>query len=460
LASASAEDPGAFAAQEMPDRLLERIPAPGTALRVDSARAREAGLTEWKLGNGVQVVLKTTDFKNDELLMTAFSPGGTSLCSDEDFRAADFAENVAQQSGAGLFSHVQLQKFLSGKQASVTPRIYGQSEGMQGYTSIQDIETFFQLIYAYFTAPRYDGPSVEAYFRQMKSNLRDREKQPDTIFFNKVREILTRGHFRGRPVLSDMVDGIDTRRAFEFYQERFSDASDFTFIFVGSISAAGLEPYLRAYLATLPGQGRKERWQDTGLRFFRGKARETVRAGLEQRSLQALVFTGSLAWSREELFRLRILEDYLDLRLREVLREDKGGTYGVSVQADSYRYPVEEYTLGIYFGASPENTEELSRTALKTIAEMKQTLPLESDVAKIREQYLRQHERMLRENSYWRESLRFALFHGLDADIVQWRYRQIEAITPQLIQSILRTYCDEENLLQVTLLPIPPTEEK
>jgi zinc protease len=453
LASASAEAPSAFAAEEMPDRLLEKIPAAGTALRVDSARAREAGLTEWKLGNGVQVVLKTTNFKNDELLMTAFSPGGTSLCSDEDFLAADFAENVAQQSGAGLFSRVQLQKFLSDKQSSVTPRIYGQSEGMQGSTSVKDIEIFFQLIYAYFASPRYDGPAVEAFFRQMKSGLRDREKQPDTIFFNKVREILTRNHLRSRPVLADMIDGIDARRAFELYKERFADASDFTFIFTGSVSADELEPYLKTYLAALPAAGRKESWKDTGLRFFRGTARETVRAGLEQRSLQALVFTGELDWSREELFRLRILEDYLDLRLREVLREDKGGTYGVSVQADAYRYPAGEYTLGIYFGAAPENTPKLSRAALEAIAGMKQSLPSESDAAKIREQYLRQHERMLRENSYWLESLRFALFHGLSADITQWRYRQIEAISPRLIQSILQTYCNEENLLQVTLVP-------
>jgi zinc protease len=460
LASVSSEELEAFAAEEMPEALLEKIPGEGTAVRVDSAQAREAGLTEWKLGNGVRVVLKTTDFRNDQLLVTAFSPGGTTLASDEDFLSDGFAENVALQSGVGPFSLVQLQKFLSGKQAGVTPHIYGLSEGMQGSSSVNDIETFFQLMYAYFTAPRYDGPALEAFFRQLKSSLRDQEKQPNTIFFNKVVEILTRNHPRNRPVLADMVDGIDARKAFEFYKDRFSDASDVTFIFVGSVSADELEPYLRRYLASLPGNGRQESWRDTGLRFFRGKAKETVRAGLEDKAMQALVFTGDLAWSREEAFRLKVLEEYLDLRLREILREEKGGTYGVSVQAEAYRHPVGEYNIGIYFGVSPENAEELSQTALEAIAEMKNTLPLESDAAKIREQNLRQHERLLRENSYWLERLRFDLYHGFPADIASWRLRQIETITPQLIQNLLRTYCNAENLMSVTLMPAGETEER
>ncbi|MDR1315760.1 MAG: insulinase family protein [Spirochaetales bacterium] len=453
LAAASAEEPLALSVEETPDGLLEDLPVPGTAVRVHTAQAREAGLTEWTLGNGARVVLKTTDFKNDELLMTAFSPGGTSLYSDEDFLTASFAENVVQQSGAGLLSLVQLQKFLSGKQIMVTPRIYGQNEGMRGSASVKDIESFFQLIYAYVTAPRYDGPAVEVYLRQLKNNLRDEEKQPDSIFFNKVREILTGGHPRGRPVRADMIDSIDTRRAFELYKDRFSDVSDFTFIFVGSISSAELEPYLCTYLASLPGKGRKESWRDTGLRFSRGKAERTVRAGLEERSMQALVFTGDFDWSREEVFRTQVLEDYLDLRLREILREDKGGTYGVSVGMDVYRYPVGEYTLGIYFGASPENVDGLSQAAVKALEEMKESLPLESDAAKLREQYMRQHERRIRENSFWLESLRFNLLNGLPADIAAWRPQQIGAITPRLIQNLIRAYCNGDNLAQIRLLP-------
>ncbi|MDR1931238.1 MAG: insulinase family protein [Spirochaetales bacterium] len=453
LRAAEEEEVPAYEEEAAPEALLEKIPSPGTAAREDSAQARAAGLTEWKLGNGVRVVLKKTNFKNDELLMAAFSPGGTSLAADEDFLNADFAENIAQQSGAGPFSLVQLQRFLSGRQLSVTPRIFGQTEGMQGSSSVRDAEVFFQLIHAYFTSARLDEPAVEAYFRQVKSGLRDSLKQPDTIFFNKVREVLTRNHPRNRPVLPEMIDTIDRRRAFEFYKDRFADASDFTFIFTGSIDADELEPYLKTYLASLPAAGRKESWRDTGLRLFRGKTEETVRAGLEEKSIAALLFTGDLAWSREEAFGLKVLEDYLDLRLREILREDKGGTYGVSVQADAYRYPAGEYSIGIYFGAAPDNAGELARATVQAIAEMKDTLPAEADAAKIREQMLREHERRLKENPYWLDRLRFDLFHGLPADIEQWRPRQIKAVTPRFIQALIKTYCNEENLARITLLP-------
>jgi zinc protease len=453
LRNAAAEDVPAFVDEVSGGSLLEEIPQPGTALRVRSDQAGAAGLTEWKLGNGMRVVLKTTDFKNDEILMTAFSPGGTSLAADEDYISADFAENVAEASGVGPFSLVQLEKYISGKKVQVTPRIYGQTEGMQGSASVRDVEAFFQLIHAYFTAPRLDDEAMGSYLRQVKNSLRTREKQPETIFFNKVREILTRNHLRSRPLRPETVDKVDTQKAFDFYRSRFADAGDFTFIFVGSISPDELEPYLAAYLASLPGGARKESWKDTGMRLFRGRAEDTVHAGIEEKSLVALYFTGDFAWSRENVFRLEVLEAYLDLRLREILREDKGGTYGVSVSAEAYRYPAGEYSLGIFFGAAPDKAAELTGIALEAVREMKNTLPLAADAAKLREQDFRQHERMLRENAYWLNSLRFNLYHDLPGDIADYRPGQIRTITPELIQNLVRTYCNEENLIVVTLMP-------
>ncbi|MCL1818114.1 MAG: insulinase family protein [Spirochaetaceae bacterium] len=459
LRKAAAEDPEALAEEATPEALLEILPSPGAARRVQSSQAEAAGFTEWKLENGMRVVLKTTDFKNDELLVTAFSRGGTSRAADEDYLSADFAENVAQESGVGQFSLMQLQKFLSGKRVTLTPRIYGQTEGFQGSSSVKDAQTLFQLIAAYFTSPRLDREALGAFFRQVKSSLREEEKQPDTIFFNKVREVLTQNHLRNRPVTPDMIDAIDVDKAFAFYKDRFANAAGFTFIFVGSLSAQDMEPYLETYLAGLPSLGREENHVDTGQRLFRGKKQETVRAGREERSIAALLFTGDFTWTREEAFALRTLEDYLDLRLREVLREDKGGTYGVSVQASAYRHPVGEYSIGIYFGASPEAAAELTQTALAAIEEMKATLPREEDAAKIREQALRAHERLLRENSFWIERLRFELYHELAADVDAWRSREIKAITPQRIQELLRKYCNPENLARVLLLPGEEAED-
>ena len=452
LREAAAEDVAAYADDAPDGALLAAVPAPGSLKRVDGEAARAAGAVEWRLGNGARVVLKTTGFKNDEVLMTAFSPGGSSLAADGDFLSADFAENVAEQSGTGPFSRVQLEKFLSGKQVSLSANITELSETLRGSSSVRDLETFFELIHSAFAGPRYDEQAVDAYLRQVRASLRSQENRPESLYFNTIREILTGGHPRGRPLGAEMIDDVDPRRAFEFYRERFDGAGDFTFVFVGSVTPEELEPFLAVYLASLPG-GRTEPWRDTGIRLPRGRIRKVVKAGLEQKSLTAMYFTGPFEWSYDEVFRLRVLEDYLDLRLREVLREDQGGTYGVSVSANPARYPAGEYSLEISFGAAPDRVDALVETALAEIGKMKESLPDEKDAAKLREQGLRVHERWLRENAYWLEVLRSVYFHGLPGDLAERRPELIRGITPSLIRDVLVKYIDAENLVRVTLFP-------
>ncbi len=433
--------------------LMAAPPSPGEVRRVDGETARAAGAAEWRLGNGARVILKTTNFKNDELLLTAFSPGGTSLAEDRDFLSADFAENLAAQSGLGGYTRLQLEKLLSGKQAGLEVSINALSENLRGSASTRDLKEFFQLVHLVFTDSRLDPEAAAAYLRRVRVSLLNQENEPEQIFSNTLAEILTGGHIRGRPLRAANIDEVDPERSFAFLKDRFSDAGDFTFIFVGSVKPDDLEPYIAAYLASLPGGRRTESWRDTGMRLPKTRIERTVKAGIERKSLVSLYFTGDFAWSHDELRKLDVLREYLDLRLREVLREDQGGTYGVSVDVEAYRHPAGEYSVGISFGADPDRAGELAKAALAEIERLKTVPAAETDAAKIREQNFRLYERVLKENGFHLNALRTIFHHDLPGNLIETRPDFIRSITPAMLRETLANYLEPGRLVKVILLP-------
>jgi zinc protease len=250
-----------------------------------------------------------------------------------------------------------------------------------------------------------------------------------------------------------MLDEINIRDAYAFFKERFEDAGDFTFIFVGNVTPEALEPLLAAYLASLPGGTREESFRDVGVRLPRGRIERDIRAGIEDKSLVSLVFTGDFSWSFDTRFHIGVMAEYLDLRLREVLREDQGGTYGVSVYADVTRYPAAEYAVYINFGTSPGRAEDLISLALVEIERLKKALPEEKDVAKIREQTLRLHERRLKENGYWLRNIRDIYFNELPGNTKDRVLELAAALTAEDVQKFIRQYCNPANFVRAVLLP-------
>jgi zinc protease len=439
---------------DMPEgALLAKMVSPGTVRRVETDRGRALGAVEWVLGNGARVVLKTTDFKSDEILMAAYSLGGTSLAEDAVFLSADNSPAILSRGGLGNFSQTQLEKYLSDKQIGLEAYLGPLTEGLQGSASVRDMETFFQLLHLQFTAPRLDEAAAEVYLRQTRASLRNRENRPEAVYSDALQEILGQGHFRKRPLKPEMINEIKLRDAYEFFKDRFADAGDFTFLFVGNVSPETLEPFLASYLASLPGGKRTETFRDTGVRLPRGRVEREVRAGIEDKSLVSLVFTGDFSWSSDNRFFINMMTEYLDLRLREILREDQGGTYGVSVYSDVTRYPAPEYSLYISFGTSPERVEDLVALTLGELERLKKELPEERDIAKIREQTLRLHERRLKENGYWLNSMRDAYFHELPGDGADRVPKLARALTAGDLQRMIARYVDPDNLIRAVLLP-------
>lgn len=430
--------------------LLPTPPAGGRVVeeRVDSA----SGVTSWTLSNGVRVRLKPTDFREDEVALAGRSPGGTSLVDDPDYLYGATASAAAQVGGVGSFSVVELGKRLSGKTASVGVEISELSESVSGYAAPRDMETMLQLVYLYFTAPRRDSVAWEAYRERARESFRDRDASPEAVFADTLRHAITQGNPRARLLTAAMVDSLDLDRALAIYRDRFSDAGDFTFYLVGSFKPDSIRPLVERYLGGLPSAGRREAPRDRGVRTPPGVVRRSVRRGLEPQARTQVVFSGPLVYERRNVALLRTLADALEIRLRDRLREELAGTYGVGVGASAQREPNPEYRFIVDFSAAPARLDELSRALFAELERVKRDGITEEELAKVREQQRRERETQVRENDFWMTQLVQYDLSGWDLSLITAPPLS-QSFTPQDVRDAARSYLNANRYVQVSLVP-------
>jgi zinc protease len=444
-------DVAAYADSVGSGALVATLPTPGrvVAERVDTT----VGTREWTLSNGARVILKPTDFKADEILVSAFSPGGTSLVPDSAYWRVAFASQLVDLGGLGSFDAIALQKKLAGKAVGVSPYISTEYEGLSGRASPKDVETLFQLMYLHFTAPRRDSSAVLAFKQNAKAMLAHRSADPEAAFADTLSAILSQHHPRVRPITPELVEGLDLDRSLALYRDRFADAGDFTFVIVGTFKPDSLRPLIERYLAALPATGRREAWRDIGVRPPASVVTRDVRQGIEPKSQTQIVFTGDFEYTPENRLALRALADVLEIKLRERLREALGGTYGADVYASPSRIPRPEYSLTVAFGSAPQRVEELAQAAFAEIDSIKARGPTAGDLAKVKEMYLRQYETDLKQNGWWLGQLAAYAQSGESPRTLAGYPGRVSALTPEMIRDAARRWLDKGRYVKVTLLP-------
>lgn len=397
--------------------LVGIVPNPSPV--VETNEIKELGITEWTLANGVMVIIKHTDFKNDEIVFSAFSPGGSSLVSDNDFLSADNAASLIYESGLGNFSRTELDKYLSGKIVNVNPFIGFYDEGLNGSTSPKDLESFFQLIYGYFTEPKIDSTAFLSYKSKMKTYLENMSNEPVVAFRDTLEVTLTNYHFRNRPLNVKMLDEIDLNKSISIYKNRFADAGDFTFVFTGNIDLSVFKPLVETYLGGLPSFSSNEKPLDLKYTNIKGAINKEVHKGIEQKSSVAIAYVGDMKWSRKNEHTLESLMDVLNIKLREAVREDKGGTYGIQVYHQIYRIPESHYTINLNFGCAPDRVTELVSTVNQVLDSIKNYGPDNIVMNKIKETQKRQREINLKKNNFW---------NGIVSNYIQYNENPVELL--------------------------------
>ncbi len=434
------------------ETLLDDVP---TGSPVVETRELEREITEWRLANGILVALKSTDFEEDEVVFRAYSTGGTSLASDEDFVPAMTAAQLITAGGVADFDAIALDRLLAGTVASASPFITDFEEGVSGGASIRDLETLFQLIYLRLTEPRMDEQYYQVWLNRARESLANRDADPNTAFNDAYVRIITQDHPRERPVTVATLDQTDLAESFAFYQERFADTDDFTFVFVGNIDFDVMRPLVERYLGALPATDRDETWRDVGVRPPRGVVEETVERGLEPISQTVVTFTGPFDYG-DQVARaaIRALAMTLDTRLNSEIREVLGGTYSIGVGPGLSWRPEEAYQFSIGFGSDPERTEELLDAIFEALETIKATGPTESETADAREALLRQFETDFSSNRTWLNQLVADYQRGVPpGSAVDTFGATVNGLTPADVQEMARRVLDTENYFRVTLMP-------
>ncbi|MFW5830841.1 MAG: M16 family metallopeptidase [Prolixibacteraceae bacterium] len=379
--------------------LISEEPVGSKVAKVEQLEKVDA--EEWTLENGATVVLKTTDFKDDEILFSAWSPGGNSLYGIEDDVSASLAATIMGMSGIAGFDNIMLDKLLSDKVFSINPYINELREGFNGSSSVKDVETLLQMVYLYFTEPRFDEISFQSYMARMEGMLENKAASPESAFQDTISVVMADYHERARPMTKEVLQEADFNRIKEIGKERFKNASDFKFFFVGNIDKDEFKLLVEKYLGGIPSVDENEQWNDLNIEEPEGVVEKVVKKGKEDKSLQYIVFHGDFDYNTENRLVLDAVERILSTRLLEVIREDKSSVYSIRANASSSKYPDPEYSVSIYYGTDPAKIEELQQAVFEEIKDFAENGPSDDELAKAKEKMLRQREIARRENNYW-----------------------------------------------------------
>jgi zinc protease len=436
--------------------LITHLPAPGKI--VSEKQNKELDITELILSNGLKVVLKKTAFKNNEISFSAFASGGTSVYSDADYQSAANSSSIIASGGVGDFNMTQLEKMLTGKLAQVTPYISDRLQGVFGGSTNADVETALQLTYLYFTAPRKDEAMFKNIIDQSKVGLANRSNDPNSIFSDTASAVMGNYNLRRTGPSIAKVDQINLDKAYNIFKERFADASNFTFVFVGSIDTAKIKPLLEQYLGSLPAKHQHEQPIDLHINPPSGKVEKTVYKGREPKATVNLVFTGPYAYSTLNNLKIKALAEVLEIRLLERLREEESGVYSPSCKASYKRLPENRYSINISFGCAPQNVNKLVTSTLAEIDALIKSGPSQVNVDKYKAEHRQGVEMALKTNNFWLSYLVNQYQEGNPLDDLFHDNENIEKINPESLKNAANAYLNGNNFIRLVLMPEKVTD--
>lgn len=408
------------------------------------------GSTKLVLSNGVAVYVKKTDFKADEIRMKGTSLGGKSIFPDKD--ALNFAvmDNVIAVGGLGNFSQVDLTKVLAGKKVSVNAGLGATTENVFGTCSPKDFETMMQLTYLTFTAPRKDAEAFESFKNRMKAQLESAQANPLSSINDSLQKAMYNNHPRVVMMKPEMVDQIDYDRILEMYNDRFKDASDFTFYFVGNIDLETAKPLIAEYLGALPAINRKETFKDTKMDIRKGVYKNEY-AKEQQTPTATIVFlySGKAPYTLKNDILLSFATQVLDMVYTEEVREKEGGTYGVNCYGDLQKYPKEQLMLQIVFQTDPAKKDKLAGIVVDELKKLAAEGPSDVHLQKVKEYMLKKYADNQKENGYWMNNLNDYFYYGMD--MTEGYTDIVNSITAKDIQKFVSDLLKQGNEIEVTM---------
>lgn len=433
--------------------LMASPPAGGTIAsrrRVDALDA-----TVLTLSNGVTVWLKPTRFKADEIVFSAFAPGGTSLADSAHYAEAWMTPLVLGDAGVGGYTDTELHKLLAGRIVDVAPSYGLYVHGIDATARPEDFETALQLAYLTFTHPTRDPAAFAALERRLHEAFANRANSPDAVYQDTVSAVNSGGFYMSRVPTAAELDAVSLDRVLAFHYRLFANAADFTFAFAGTFDADSIAPLVARYLGSLPSRGHPtSAYAPIGPRYPNGTRRVDVHKGVEPKSSARLTFFTSGAPIEElDMHRARACATILNDHLRETLRQLLGGTYGASVSFSNLA-PLPGYaTMSVRFGCDPARLDTLVAVTLDEIRKLRDQGPSDADLEKDQEIERRELEVSLQQNGYWTGSILSCLQLGINPLRITHRRERIDALQRDALRETFRKYFPLDRYTVVSLLP-------
>ncbi|MCL2327481.1 MAG: insulinase family protein [Bacteroidetes bacterium] len=431
-------------------QLIKKMPKAG---KVVQKNKYQFGTTEWILSNGIRVIFKQTDFKSDQILMQASSKGGESLLNEKDIATILVLNDVINLSGVGNLSKRDLEKALAGKNVNVQPQLSMRHEMLAGASSPRDFETLLQLTYLYFTQPRFDNQAFEAYISRKQSDLQNAERNPFTTFIDSVNSALYNNHPRKQRMKLALLDDVNFATAQQMYKERFMNNDLFTFTFVGAISPDNVQKLIEKYIASLPKTKAKETFADVNIPRPQGEKSMIFDKKMETPKTTAFVYcTGSCDYTLKNIILSDMFSQIMRIVYTEKVREDEGGTYGVSVNGSVSKFPTPNASLQIMFDTNAEIVQKLLAIIYQELQSVENSGVRPEDFVKVKEFMLKKIKEQKAENSYWLKILEEFENNGLD---MASDYEQtLSAITMNDVQEFAKQLLQQRNKREIIMNPL------
>lgn len=431
-------------------KLMEKEPTPGKVVSTTSNTA--FGTTEWNLSNGIRVIFKPTDIKEDELIIQGYSSGGSSLLNNDEVKAAGFLGNAISQMGIGNYSLTELNKLLAGKRVQVNMAISDDQDMISSRTSPKDLETALQLIYLSFTSPRWNQADYKTWLDKVKAYYINASVEPRTAFGDSITVMVSNHNPRRIPMNYKLLEEVTFEKLQSVYKARFSDPGNFTFQFTGKIDPEKVKPLIEKYLASLPSEKRTEGYKDNGVRPPKGKAvNDFKRENKTPRTSVYVNYNGSCGYSADDRLFGAALRHVLELRYVQSIREDEGGTYSVRVSYNVSKYPEPGFMMNIIFDTDPLKADKLVSIVHREIKNIVDNGPTEIDLQKAKEYFLKQRPEDMKENNWWNNTLSDYYFYNLD--YLTGFDEKVKALSVKSVHDYAKKLLSQGNIIEVIMRP-------
>ncbi|WP_294238895.1 pitrilysin family protein [uncultured Chryseobacterium sp.] len=412
------------------------------------------GTTTWILSNGAKVTFKKTDFKDDEIVFSARSMGGSSLINDADFNTTQFAFPALSEAGVNGFTKADLTNYLAGKQANVNAMIGPYYEGISGRTNQKDFSTAMELMYAYFTGLNYNQDAFNAYKTKQSAMLDNLLSNPQFYFSSEHAKFMNQKNPRFIGVIPTEKEWANTdyKKAYDIYKEKFANAGNFHFYFIGNIDEAKLKDEVLQYVASLPSTGKTTNFRDTGYRQMTGDYTKVYKKGKDPKSMVTISYSGEAPFNEKEALAMEALGEVATIKVIEKLREDESGIYGGGARGGMYKVPFGSYSFSINFPCGPENVDKLTKSAITELQKLIDKGPEQKDLDKYKEGEMNDYNTQIKDNMFWMSNLTKNQFDGTDKyEILNYK-EKVQALTVKDLQEVAKKYLTKSRIV-ATLMP-------